>query len=297
MISRLLGLTAGFLFAVSSTLVRMGLEYSTPLKAVFVTILVNVLLVGSAALMVGPPSSLDPTAVALFALAGVFAPAAAMLLSFLGISKLGVVVNQPILNLHPLFAVVFAFFMLHERVPPIVYASVLLIAVGMLMLTHQGRAAAAPIGALKRRFIALPLAAALFIGLSHNLRRLGLLSFNAPVFGAFVNLLASLALASLVLLLAARRPKLGWGALKVRRPSSGTSLFMLSGAASGVGQLLTFLAYSFGQVTLVAPLISLEPFFVVLISYFFLKGYEVITRSRLAGIALLLSGVWLIMTS
>jgi drug/metabolite transporter (DMT)-like permease len=297
LISRLLGLTAGFLFAVSSTLVRVGLEYSTPQRAVFITLLMNVLLVGSIALTAGLPSSLDPAAIALFALAGVLAPAAAMLLNYLGISKLGVVVNQPVLNLHPLFAAFFAFFMLHESVPSIAYASVLLIVVGMLMLTYRGREAATSIKALERRFIALPLTAALLIGLSHNLRKLGLMSLNAPVFGAFVNLLASLALASLVLLLRAGRLKLRWSGLKVCRPSRGTSLFMLSGAASGVGLLLSFFAYSFGQVTIVAPLISLEPLFVVLISYLFLKGYEVITWLRLVGIALLLSGVWLIMTA
>ena len=68
--------------------------------------------------------------------------------------------------------------------------------------------------------------------------------------------------------------------------------------AAGVGQaaawLLAFYAFSFEQVTIVTPLISIEPLFVVGFAFLFLKELEPVSPKLLISIALTVLGVALV---
>ncbi len=57
---------------------------------------------------------------------------------------------------------------------------------------------------------------------------------------------------------------------------------------------LNVVALGLGTVSVVAPLYGSSPIFVLLLSYFFLRGIEILTGRIVAGTALIVLGVYLI---
>ena len=118
------------------------------------------------------------------------------------------------------------------------------------------------------------------------LRKIGL-SGAAPIPGFAVNVTAAL-VAYTAFLVASRQ-----SALMVCR---GRSLvyFVLAGVAENVGVFLVVAALSLGSVSVVAPLSSVSPVFVLVLSFFFLRGIEILNRRIVAGALLIVTGVYLI---
>ncbi len=109
----------------------------------------------------------------------------------------------------------------------------------------------------------------------------------APIPGFAVNVTAAL-VAYTAFLVASRQ-----SALMVCR---GRSLvyFAAAGVAENVGVCLVVLALSVGTVSVVAPLASVSPIFVLVLSFFFLRGIEMLNRRIVVGTLLIVSGVYLL---
>jgi uncharacterized membrane protein len=82
------------------------------------------------------------------------------------------------------------------------------------------------------------------------------------------------------------------GAVTCRRRSLG--YFVAAGVAENAGVFLNVVALGRGTVSVVAPLYGSSPIFVLLLSYFFLRGVEVLGGRIVAGTALIVLGVYLI---
>jgi len=67
-----------------------------------------------------------------------------------------------------------------------------------------------------------------------------------------------------------------------------------AGIAENAGVFLNVVALSVGAVSVVAPLYGSSPIFVLLLSYVFLRGVEVLSGRIVAGTALIVLGVYLI---
>jgi drug/metabolite transporter (DMT)-like permease len=292
-VAQLLGLIAGFLYGSSNVLVRVGLRSSNPLLATYITLLVNVPFLWALYLLFGTAAKLSSLSLLLFALAGLFGPALGRILNYCGMSKLGIVVNEPIAHLHPIFSALFASILLKESLSPIIYLAVVLSTIGVIMLSppREGRSSRN----VKRRYVLLPLSSAMCYAMSMNLRRMGLLEAGDPILGAAMASSAALMFmfitATFKKISSNAKVKFGFAVL-----SRNSILFLAAGVCNSTGFLASFYATSLKEVTIVAPLVATSPLFVLLISRLFLKRLETITRNIIIGTLLVVAGTTILFT-
>jgi len=67
-----------------------------------------------------------------------------------------------------------------------------------------------------------------------------------------------------------------------------------AGVAENLSVLLVIVALSVGSVSVVAPLASVSPIFVLVLSLFFLRGIELLNARIVVGTLLIVAGVYLI---
>ncbi len=104
MIVELLAISAAFFYGLSGVLVRKGLisdPESSPLSAVFITMLTQFIVMWGLYIFSSPPFHLQ--ALLVFALAGIVAQCIGRTMNYQGISKLGVSKNNTIVGTNPLF--------------------------------------------------------------------------------------------------------------------------------------------------------------------------------------------------
>jgi uncharacterized membrane protein len=71
-------------------------------------------------------------------------------------------------------------------------------------------------------------------------------------------------------------------------------LFWLAGVGQAISWILSFYALSFEKVAVITPLLSVEPLFVVLLAYLYLREQEQVSLKLIAGIVLTFLGVILV---
>jgi uncharacterized membrane protein len=70
--------------------------------------------------------------------------------------------------------------------------------------------------------------------------------------------------------------------------------FVLAGITENVSVFLLVAALSVGAVSVAAPLASVSPVFVLVFSFFFLRGIEMLNRRIVLGTLLIVAGIYLI---
>jgi drug/metabolite transporter, DME family len=83
-----------------------------------------------------------------------------------------------------------------------------------------------------------------------------------------------------------------WTAMACRRES--VAYFVAAGVAENLSVLLLIVALTAGSVSVVAPLSSVSPIFVLVLSFFFLRGIELLNARIVAGTVLIVAGVYLL---
>jgi drug/metabolite transporter (DMT)-like permease len=253
-------------------------------------LLVNVPFLWALYLLFGTATKLSPLNLSLFALAGLLGPGLGRLLNYSGMSRLGIVVNEPITHLHPLLSALLASILLKEGFGPIIYLAVALSTMGVIMLTppQKGRSSRD----VKRRYVLLPLSAAVCYAVSENLRRMGLLEVGNPILGAAT---ASSAALTFILIILASQRFLSSAKAKIQACCYFEKLpLFAAGVCNALGFLSSFYALSLKEVTIITPLVATSPLFVLLISSAFLKKLETITRNIVIGTLLVVIGVIII---
>jgi drug/metabolite transporter, DME family len=227
---------------------------------------------------VGAPS---PAGIAYFALAGLIGTVAGRLLRFMSIETVGASITAALVNLSPLVSTVLAIVFLGERVTATILIGTLVIVVGTTLLSSSGRGFAVRPGKL-----VLPLLSAVCFGVVAVLRKVGL-GGMAPLPGFAVNVTAAF-VAFTAFLIASRQTRAmacrGWSLV----------YFAVAGVAENVGVFMIVLGLSLGTVSVVAPLASVSPIFVLVLSFFFLRGLEILTTRIVIGTLMIVIGVWLL---
>src|SRR5204862_5466376 len=173
--------------------------------------------------------------------------------------------------------------LLGERVTLPVAFGTLVIVAGTTLLSVGGRRAG-----VRPLHLVLPLTSATCFGVVAVLRKIGL-SGMAPIPGFAVNVTAAL-VAYTAFLIASRQSAL------MRCGGRSLAYFVMAGVAENAGVFLLLLALSMGTVSVVAPLASVSPIFVLVLSFFFLRGIEMLNVRIIAGTVLIVAGVYLITT-
>jgi uncharacterized membrane protein len=276
-----LALVSALCSAFAIILISRGLGRYGPYTGAWVNMAVGAVCVWIAVLLGGGVGQPSVAGIAYFAVAGVIGTFAGRVLRYLSVETVGASMSAALINLSPLMASALAIIVLGERVTAPVVIGTLVIVGGTTLLSLGGRRTGI-------RFVALllPLASALCFGTVAILRKIGL-SGMTPVFGFAVNVTAGL-VAYTAFLVASRQ-----GALMLCR---GRSLvyFVLAGVAENVGVFFLFEALSVGTVSVVAPLASVSPVFVLALSPLLLRGMDILNRRIVLGTLLIVGGVYLI---
>jgi len=276
-----LALASALCSAASTVLISRGLVRYGPYTGAWVNLVVGTTCVWIALLLAGGPGRPTASAVAYFALAGLIGTVGGRLLRFMSIETVGASISAALINLSPLVASTLAIAVLGERVTAPIVVGTLVIVGGTTLLSAGGRASGVRAAAL-----VLPLMSAVCFGVVAVLRKIGLAGM-APIPGFAVNITAAL-IAYTAFLVASRQ-----SALMLCRGES-LVYFVMAGVAENAGVFLLLLALSVGTVSVVAPLASVSPIFVLVLSFFFLRGIEMLNRRIVVGTLLIVSGVYLL---
>jgi uncharacterized membrane protein len=185
------------------------------------------------------------------------------------------------MNLSPLVSSALAIVLLGEHVTLAVLVGTLVIVAGTTLLSSGGASTG-----VRPRQLVIPLLSAVCFGVVAVLRKIGLAGM-APIPGFAVNVTAAL-IAFTTFLLASRQA----GAMACRRQS--LVYFVAAGIAENLSVLLIVVALTVGSVSVVAPLSSVSPIFVLVFSFFFLRGIELLNARIVVGTLLIVVGVYLI---
>ena len=276
-----LALASALCSAASTILISRGLLRYGPYTGAWVNLVVGTTCVWIALGFAGGLGRPTATAVVYFALAGLIGTVGGRLLRFISIETVGASMSAALINLSPLIASVLAIIILGEQVTPPVVIGTLVIVAGTTLLSAGGRSTGIRLIALL-----LPLTSAACFGVVAILRKIGLMGMTA-VFGFAVNVTAAL-VAYTAFLIATRQ-----GTQMFCRGQS-LVYFMLAGVAENVGVFLLLEGLSRGTVSVVAPLASVSPIFVLALSFFFLRGIDILNQRIVLGTLLIVSGVYLI---
>jgi drug/metabolite transporter (DMT)-like permease len=138
-----------------------------------------------------------------------------------------------------------------------------------------------------RKNLIYPLLGGLALGVGSVLRKYALDLFNAPVLGVAVAYTFSLL--PFVLMLTFSKP--------IRKDLSlkrDLRLFWTAGIGQAITWMLSFYALSYAEVSVVTPLLSIEPVFVALFAYLYLRKIEQVSVKLLVSIVLTVLGVVLV---
>ena len=276
-----IALTSALVHATSTILVRRGYQRYGVYTAMWINVAVGTAVVWLAVLATGGVGTPSPAGIAYFALAGLIGTVAGRLLRFMSIEAVGPSTAAAVGNLSPLVSTLLAIVFLAERVTAPTLVGTIVIILGTTLLSTSGRGFTVRPGKL-----VLPLLSAACFGVVAVLRKVGL-GGMAPLPGFAVNVTAAF-LAFTAFLVASRQT----GEMACR----GRSLvyFAAAGVAENASVFMLVLALSLGTVSVVAPLASVSPIFVLVLSFFFLRGLEILTPRIVIGTLLIVAGGWLL---
>ncbi len=281
LLASLIALSTTVVFALSNHVQHVALDHMDVRAGTVVNVATTAALLWLAAPFFLEPESLLTTAVGLFALAGLIVPSLSMTLHTWSVQLIGPGLTAGLTSTSPVFALMIAVAVLAEAVTGqiLVGTAIVVGGVGFIALSSIGGAKSWPLWAL-----AIPLGAALTRAFSHNVIKIGLGELPSPMTAALVGATVSL-LVLLTFHVASGKamPRIGRGYL----------WFGLCGVMNGIGLVGLNLALHFGEVIVVAPLISTTPVLTLLIGWLFFRR-ERIRWSTIGAIALIFSGCLLI---
>jgi drug/metabolite transporter (DMT)-like permease len=231
-------------------------------------------------------STINLTGIALFAIGGLLTPGIVRLLYYNGLKKIGTSVNSSIFSIYPLYTALFASLLLSEILTPQNWIGVISIAFGVIIVELNFQGTNNTRKTLTKGLI-FPVLGGLTLGISAILRKAALDLFNAPILGVAVAYTFSILL--FAAMLAASKPTRQ--ALSLKRD---LRLFWLAGVGQAVSWILSFIALSTEKVSVITPLLSVEPIFVVMLAYLYLRGQEHVSLKLVVGIVLTAIGVILV---
>ncbi len=250
---------------------RSGAAISVPTATVFFIAVSAVWLDGS---------GFDWQAVAVFALVGLFFPAAVTIISFASTDRLGPSLAGSIGGTTPLFALVAAFAILGEAIPPKALVATIGIVAGVALMSWRRKSLdATSLGWL----LLLPAAGAALRALAQVFAKGGLALWPSPLAATLIGYCVS---ATVLLALDRLRPARRVG----RRSPATVGLFMFTGMLNGVAVALTYAALNGAPVAIVVPIISAYPLVTLALGAALIRE-EVVTPRIAVGAVLTIAAV------
>ena len=275
----LLALLSAACFGAALIVAHYGLKHASSYAGAKVSLSTTFVLWWVLAPLLLDVSAWHAGAAAIFALVGLFYPAAVTVLTNESNRLLGPTLTGTISSSAPLFATALAVLVLGEELTaPIVIGGITIVGALALM---SWRGSAESSGGWR---LLLPLSGAMLRGLAQTLSKLALMMWPNPFAATLIGYTVSgVAIWGVTL---AQGP----GVQSKRVPRHAVPWFMAAGILNGCALLLLYHALHVGRVSVVAPLVALYPLFTLLYSALFLRS-EVLTRRIVLGALLAVGGV------
>jgi len=214
-------------------------------------------------------------------LAGVIGTVAGRFLRFMAIQRLGASIASPLNNLNPLVSTGLAILLLGEQVTLPILSGTIVIVAGATLLSMGGR----QVG-FRPWHLVLPILSAFCFGVVAIFRKIALNDIGA-IAGTAINVTTALIVFTAFLIASGDRRALA---------CDGRSLayFVGAGLTENLSVFLTVVALGLGTVSVVTPLTSTSPIFMLLLSPLLLRGVERVTGRIIIGTVLIVLGVYLI---
>jgi uncharacterized membrane protein len=276
-----LALLSAVLSAAATIFIRQGLRGGGAYAGFWLNIAVGAVGLWTAVLLTGGVGRTSPKGIAFFVLAGIIGTIAGRFLRFMAIERLGAAIASPLNNLNPLVSTALAIALLGEQVTLPILVGTVVIVTGATLLSMGGR----QVG-FRARYLALPILSACCFGVVAILRKIGLAEV-AAIPGTAINVTTALVLFTAFLLASSDRRGLACDGRSF-------AYFVGAGLTENLSVFLTVVALGLGTVSVVTPLTSTSPIFVLLLSPLLLRGVERVTPRIVLGTVLIVLGVYLI---
>ncbi|MDP2647574.1 MAG: EamA family transporter [Desulfobacterales bacterium] len=187
----------------------------------------------------------------------------------------------------PLVAVSMGVFMLGEALTWKLAMGILLIVLGVVLgalSPETFRGGKGLLSGMPRRAFFYGMGTGVTWGASPILVKFGLAGVNAPIAGALVSNLAAFLVLGVFIL--SRNSRVTFEGIK----AGSLGLFSLIGLFSALAHLFRFIALSSGPASVVSPIFSTSPVFLLLLSFLFNRQLEVFNRAVVIGIFAVVAG-------
>ena len=285
----LFAIMSSFLYASGAILIRPTLQRSNTILVSQVTIGINV---GILALIyaLSFQYTINYFAILMFVIAGLLAPGFARTLNFSGMESMGASVAVALSNSSPMYVLLLSPFILGEQLNLVVIGGTLLIMSGIVILgldfeTSSTRIVSG-IRRYKNRAFLAAAASGLLYGLSYLFRKLGIDALNNPSLGALVATATSF-LALAVLMGSRKQSKAGI------EHKSWVPLFFY-GVVTSLGWIFQLDSLRSGEAVVVVPILTTQPLFVIIMSYFVFNRTEHLSSGVILGAIAIVSGAALL---
>jgi DME family drug/metabolite transporter len=286
-----LAFMTGLFFAINNVLVFKGQKISKNDNGIYMSMFSGVIVIGVGLivyrLMSANPAPSNVKGILLFAAAGFFTMLLGRSMLFAGIRRIGSSRAAAIKNSAPIFTLVFAITVLHEKIGFWPWIGILFIFGGLFLQGYRlfreqgdGRNGAG---------LLFSLFAALGFGIGQGGRKLAMGEFADPFAGAFIGSLLALIGLSLIEV---------WKGQFVQSFKqnifSSNRYYIWGGISSSFAVLSFFSALLFTKVAYVGAIAASEPVLTVLFSWLFLKRAEVLTPAIIYSALVIFFGACLI---
>ena len=276
-----LALVSAILSAAATIFIRQGLRGGGAYAGFWLNVAVGAIGLWTAVLLTGGIGRTTTRGIVFFVLAGIIGTVAGRFLRFMAIQRLGAAIASPLNNLNPLVSTGLAILLLGEQVTLPILAGTVVIVTGATLLSMGGR----QVG-FRAWHLVLPILSAFCFGVVAILRKVALADIGA-IPGTAINVTTALILFTAFLIASSDRRALACDGRSF-------AYFVGAGLTENLSVFLTVVALGLGTVSVVTPLTSTSPIFVLLLSPLLLRGVERVTGRIVAGTVLIVLGVYLI---
>ena len=261
--AQLIALMTAIFYASCVVFARRALQYSTPMTAALASAIVQNVTLWSTVFLTGGIPEVSSVAVILFIIVGILQLGTRMF-AYTGVAKIGASRSSSLQATSPLVSAFIAITILQEEAGFAILMGTLIVVIGIILISWQPNE---QISDYRWWHILLPLAAALFTGVNHPIRRFALQISNQPVFLAALMGLTSLTCIIGYLALPGTTQRPNWN----RR----ALIHLLStGIFETLGIITVIYALSVGTVLVVAPVAATYPLWVLLGTIVFSRDLE-----------------------
>ncbi|WP_332697899.1 EamA family transporter [Halalkalibacter lacteus] len=282
-------------FSFSSVFIRKGMGKSKGDNGFLITVTINVVVLGIAALIYRNFITVPITVygLILFGVSGVFTTFLGRITLFMSFRKIGPSRGVAIKNSAPLFTILFAVIFLNEFIGFFPFIGTLFVLLGLgiqgFFLVRQGISPVSKKDVNLKKGYFLALFSAIVFGVGQAIRKPGLEELPDPFLGAFISSLIAIII---VVLFEWKK-----GILKANIADQIATLnlcYFFAGLLTSGAMLSFFIAITYIQVSYVAAIAAIEPVLTILLSKIFLREEEKISRNTIYSALTVFTGVVII---